>query len=103
MFSGRLTGSQILACPLPAIRRSSGELYPDITSVNAGWIDDAMSVLDSPDADEAWGALIRRFVERVWVERDGGITVEGVVDVNPLANPGTDVGGTDVSLSNPPS
>jgi site-specific DNA recombinase len=79
------------------------ELYPDITQVNAGWIDDAMSVLDSPDADEAWEALIRQFVEKVWVEKNGDITVEGVIDVNPLANPGTDVNGTNMFLSNPPT
>lgn len=78
------------------------ELSPDTDwdAVVESGMEDFMRFLDVPGGAEVWRNLIHEVVETVWVELDGGLTIEGVLtDETVPANPGTAVNGTSEVVS----
>ena len=58
------------------------ELIPDADWENDGWTDDALDRLAELPTDGlnlAWRETVRELVERIWVEPNGGLTIEGVL------------------------
>lgn len=71
------------------------ELLPHADWGDDSWTDGVLSsgMTNFPGADEAWQSLIQELVDKIWLEPDGSITVEGILSDAVSSNPGTAVNG----------